>query len=530
MSRSSSPPPSPSSSPSSASAPPAERSGLSSGEPGTRFVGVDFGTTNSVVAVADPEGGVPARVARHGAARDDASFRSLLCLWPDDDGPPGAIRAAAGPEAIEAFRTYGAESRLIQSVKSFVASPGFESTVMFGQRYTIVDLVTLLLRGLSRSAEQTLGPLGPVAWCGRPVRFVGQHADEALALERLGQAYARVGFESVTFIPEPQAAAHHYARAVRGTQVCLVADFGGGTSDFTLLRVTGAAHRGEASGGVGGDHGADRNAGEGVAEGAAGVAAGGADNVAGGAAPVIDVIAQSGVGIAGDAFDQRIVEHVVSPRLGLGSTYRGMSGQALAVPGHYYESLSAWHRLSMMRTRQTLKELQDIRVTAADPQAIERFMYLLDNELGFELHAAVTEAKAHLSRAESTTLRFRAGPIDIEAALARADFEDWIAPELGALASCVDAMLAGAEVLPERVDRVFLTGGSSLIPAVRGLFAARFGAQRLSTGDEFFSIAAGLALAAREARGGAAARRTVTSEAAAAGEAAGRRATGGQAA
>ncbi|MFT4102290.1 MAG: Hsp70 family protein [Burkholderiaceae bacterium] len=378
--------------------------------------------------------------------------------------PAGTIRAAAGPDAIEAFRTHGADSRLIQSVKSFVASPGFESTVMFGQRYTIVDLITLLLRGLRRGAELSVGPLGTVAWCGRPVRFVGQQADEALALRRLEQAYARVGFASVSFVPEPQAAAHHYARSVRGTQVCLVADFGGGTSDFTLLRVSGAA-------------------------------GGGAD---GRATPAIDVIAQAGVGIAGDAFDQRIVEHVVSPLLGMGSTYRGMSGQALAVPGHYYESLSAWHRLSMMRTRQTLKELQDIRVTAADPRAIERFMYLLDNELGFELHAAVTEAKARLSRAESATLRLRAGPIDIEAALARADFERWIAPELRTLAGCVDAMLADADVPPGRVDRVFLTGGSSLIPAVRELFASRFGAQRLSGGDEFFSIAAGLALAARE--------------------------------
>ncbi|MFT3800404.1 MAG: Hsp70 family protein [Burkholderiaceae bacterium] len=438
-----------------------------------RFVGIDFGTTNSVVAVADPDRAEPARVARYGAARDDASFRSLLCLWPDDDGPPGTIRAAAGPDAIEAFRTHGADSRLIQSVKSFVASPGFESTVMFGQRYTIVDLITLLLRGLRRGAELSVGPLGPAAWCGRPVRFVGQQADEALALRRLEQAYARVGFASVTFIPEPQAAAHHYARSVRGTQVCLVADFGGGTSDFTLLRVTGAG-------------GADADADA-------------------GATPAIDVIAQAGVGIAGDAFDQRIVEHVVSPLLGLGSTYRGMSGQALAVPGHYYESLSAWHRLSMMRTRQTLKELQDIRVTAADPQAIERFMYLLDNELGFELHAAVTEAKAQLSRAESATLRLRAGPIDIEAALARADFERWIAPELRTLAGCVDAMLADADLPPGRVDRVFLTGGSSLIPAVRDLFATRFGAQRLSSGDEFFSIAAGLALAARESGSAAAA-------------------------
>ena len=459
--------------------------------PPTRCIGVDFGTSNSVVAIAEPTSREPARVAGHGPGRDEASFRSLLCLWPDEDGPPGTVRVAAGPDAIEAFRTYGAESRLIQSVKSFIASASFESTVMLGQRYTIVDLVTLLLHGLRHSTERSLGALGRAAWCGRPVRFAGQHADEALALERLTQAYARIGFDSVTFIPEPQAAAHHYARTVHGTQMCLVADFGGGTSDFTLLRVTGPdavrhAPRATHAGAGGGD--AHDNEGEAGADGSAASSLG----------PQIDVMAQAGVGLAGDAFDQRIIEHAVSPRLGLGSTYRGMSGQALAVPGHYYQSLAAWHRLSMMRTRQTLRELQDIRLTAAAPLAIERFMYLLNNELGFELHAAVTEAKAQLSRTDTATLRFQAGPIDIETVLVRTDFEQWIAPELQTLGACVDAMLAEAEVSADRIDQVFLTGGSSLIPAVRELFASRFGARRLSSGDEFFSIAAGLALAARE--------------------------------
>lgn len=215
-------------------------------------------------------------------------------------------------------------------------------------------------------------------------------------------------------------------------------------------------------------------------------------------APIITVLGLNGVGIAGDAFDQRILQRVVCPALGLGSAYKGMSGQTLPVPAQYYEALAQWHRLSLMRTRQTLRELQDIRLTAEHPERIERFMYLLENELGFELYTAVTEAKARLSSADEAVFRFRAGPIDIEHRIRRTDFESWIAPELRRLGETVDALFEPQGGRPADVDQVFLTGGSSLIPAVRRLFSERFGEARLAGGDEFLSIASGLALAGSE--------------------------------
>ena len=444
----------------------------------TRHVGIDFGTTNSVLAVApDDAGARPVRVALHGTRRDDSSYRSLLCFWLDEDESPGTIRAACGPAAIEAFRLHGPESRLIQSIKSFVASASFEKTAIFGRSYTIVDLISLLLRGLRRSAEADLGPLGHSATCGRPVHFAGQNADETLALERLRQAYRHTGFDHVTFVAEPQAAAHHYARTLSTPQTCLVADFGGGTSDFTLLRIEPAS--------------------SGAGVGASAVTEPQGDTSAG---PRIIVLGLGGIGIAGDAFDQRIVQRVVCPALGLGSTYKGMSGQALQVPVQYYEALAQWHRLSLMRTRQTLRELHDIRLTADGPELIERFMYLLENELGFELYTAVTDVMTRLSTDDEAEFSFRAGPIDIRTCIRRSDFEVWIAPELERLGQAVDALLESQGRQPGEVDRVFLTGGSSLIPAVRQLFGKRFGAARLSGGDEFLSIASGLVLVGQAPR------------------------------
>jgi hypothetical chaperone protein len=119
-------------------------------------------------------------------------------------------------------------------------------------------------------------------------------------------------------------------------------------------------------------------------------------------------------------------------------------------------------------------------------------------DLGFPLHRSVERAKLALSREDGARLRFAHDPVKIDAPLARADFERWIAPELEAIAGCVDGLLADAGVAPTEVDRVFLTGGSSLVPAVRELFASRFGADRVRSGDELVSVASGLALRARE--------------------------------
>ena len=211
------------------------------------------------------------------------------------------------------------------------------------------------------------------------------------------------------------------------------------------------------------------------------------------------IIAVSGVGLAGDAFDARIVEHCIAPRLGKGTFYRSEGRKRLPTPSWIYEGLKRWHQLSFLNTFKTRKMLEDIGPTSDAPDDIAALLHLIEENRGFDMYRAVEAAKVQLSVHEHTKLSFRSGLINIESDVARADFNQWIAPELEEIAQCVDQLLDEAQLAPAKIDRVFLTGGSSFVPAVRALFHARFAPETISSGAELESIAAGLALIGGEA-------------------------------
>ncbi|PWC30788.1 Hsp70 family protein [Teichococcus aestuarii] len=419
------------------------------------IIGIDFGTTNSVIALRDGEGRV-ATVRYQVGGKVLDTFRSLLCFWAEETGPSrGKLQHAAGPHAIEAYLDDPLGSRLIMSMKSYLASRSFTETRIFGRSYGLEELISLFLRALAGHAMggAALGAARVVA--GRPVRFVGEQADDALAERRLRSAFAGAGWESLDFALEPEAAGHRFAAGLDGAAHVLVGDFGGGTSDFSLLRYEpGAARR-------------------------------------------VTALGHSGVGIAGDAFDYRIIDNVVSPRLGKGGSYRVM-GTALPVPPSFYTSFARWHRLSLMRAPRTLREIGEVARAADHPEQLHHLIRLVEDEAGYALYQAVSGVKAALSGAEAAVLRFRHGGFALEETVRRADFEAWIAPELAQFGGAVDQALAEAGLPAGAVDRVFLTGGSSLVPAVRRLFEARFGAERVAHGGEFVSVAEGLALIGAE--------------------------------
>ncbi len=428
----------------------------------SRAFGIDFGTTNSAIALAEGDG--PARLASfaRGGGKTTRTFRSVVYFERASRGK--APRELAGPRAIARYLAMDEPGRLVQSLKSFLAARDFAATRIFEREYRLEALIAVLLRELLAEAERALGRVRAPVVVGRPVRFVSARApeDEELALARLRAAFATAGLPEIEFEYEPVAAAYHYERELERDELILIGDFGGGTSDFSLLRVGPAARRARASD------------------------------------PKRGVLGNAGVPVAGDVFDGRIVNAAVAPELGLGSEFRSIFGTVLPVPRWIYGHLERWHHLSFLRTPRTLQLLFDLQRDALEPARLEALLHVVRADLGFPLHRAVERAKLGLSREAEARLRFQHEPVKIEAALARADFERWIAPELEAIASCVDALLAGSGVAPAEVDRVFLTGGSSLVPAVRGLFTQRFGAERVRSGDELVSVASGLALRARE--------------------------------
>ncbi|MBP0464281.1 Hsp70 family protein [Roseomonas sp. PWR1] len=409
-------------------------------------IGIDFGTTNSVVAMLRPDGGC--ETLRHPTGE---VFRSVLCFG---TGAGGRTVHAAGPAGIEAYLEDPLGSRLIMSLKSYLAQRSFTETRIFGRAWRLEDLVALFLRELL--APFRAGLDGARIVVGRPVRFVGDADGADLGERRLLAAFAAAGMPDVALALEPAGAGHRFAAGLDRATTVLVADFGGGTSDFSVLRF---------------DPGPPRR---------------------------VTPLGHAGVGIAGDAFDYRIIDHVVSPALGKGSSYAVM-GNPLPVPPGWFTSFARWHHLSLMRAPRTLRDIAEVARTAEHPERLRRLIRLIEDEAGYELYRAVSAAKNALSRDAATTLRFAHGDLLLEAAIDRAEFESWIARDLARIAGALDAALADAGLAAARVDRVFLTGGTSLVPAVRRLFEERFGPDRVAGGGEFVSVAEGLALIAGEA-------------------------------
>ncbi len=416
----------------------------------TPSIGIDFGTTNTVIAVNDGEGA--SRVIRFPTpdGRSAAAFRSVLSFRERAPGErTGEIEA--GPWAIEAFLDDPQDTRLIQSFKSFAASAAFAGTSIFGKRFQFEDLLHTYLRRLLIRGVGALPHRPARTVVGRPVVFAGADPDEALALARYRAAFSRLDLPAVSFAYEPIGAAVYFARRVQGSAVVLVADFGGGTSDFSIMRFHTVGGRIQA-----------------------------------------EPLSRSGVGVAGDAFDYRIIDHVISPRLGKGTDYRS-GDKRLPVPARYYSAFARWNQLALMKWSRDMREIREIARTADDQEGFARLIELLEDDYGYRLYRAVSGVKEALSAAPGAVLDFQAGAIRIQAEVSRADFEGWIAGELRSIERALDEALAKAGIVAGQVDKVFLTGGSSFVPAVRAIFEDRFARDAIETGGEFESIASGLA-------------------------------------
>jgi hypothetical chaperone protein len=173
-------------------------------------------------------------------------------------------------------------------------------------------------------------------------------------------------------------------------------------------------------------------------------------------------------------------------------------GKILTVPNWVYIKLERWHHLSLLKARDVLEMLRGVKAQSLEPEKIGALIHFIKEDLGFHLHRAVQKVKSDLSNATTATFQFSDGFVDLVVPVERVSFEDWISEELEEISGCIDSLLLSSGVVPKDVDMVFLTGGSSFVPAVRRIFETRFGAERIRGGNEFTSVARGLALKALE--------------------------------
>jgi hypothetical chaperone protein len=422
------------------------------------FAAIDFGTSNSAVALPCSGGGV-----------------RLVALEPGFPTMPTAVfyRADTPPHQLEAERLYGraalaayvegADGRLMRSMKSLLGASLLDQSTDIGGgravRYR--DVVTGYLRRLRQVAEaEAAAPIDRVV-LGRPVFFVDDDADrDASAQAALEAAARQVGFAEVHFQYEPIAAALDHESRIGREELVLVADIGGGTSDFSLVRV-GPSRRGRA----------ERRD---------------------------DILANHGVHLAGTDFDRHVELASILPLLGYRSLRPARAGEvAREVPHAVYFDLATWHLINTVYAPARLAELRTMRNWYGDPRHHARLMTTVTERLGHALAAAAEQAKIEVAEGGQARIDLSALEAGLAATLHEAGAAEAIEADLARIVDAATEAARRAGVAPDAVDVVYFTGGSTgLAPLVRRI-AARFPGAQSVRGDRHASVAQGLGLHAR---------------------------------
>jgi hypothetical chaperone protein len=408
--------------------------------------GIDFGTTNSALSVY-VDGKVEVVPVDESAA---LLMRSVLYF--DEDQ---AIHV--GHEAISHYVEDGATGRFMQSIKTFLPNSSFISTEIFGKRYGIEDLVALVLAKLKARGEAHVGCAVDRVVLGRPVVFSQDAAKDALAEQRLEKAARKAGFKQIWFQYEPVAAALTFEETLPAGEekIVFIGDFGGGTSDFSVIRVRGGAFARS-----------DRRS---------------------------DVLSLGGVYIAGDKFDSQIMWDKVARYFGRYARYRTMGkDEWITVPKSIVNTLCQWHRIPLLRARKTREHIRVIKATTDDRPAIQNLENIINENYGFFLFQAIEKAKCELSDQQQATIRFTEHELSITEEIGRSEFESINRENFQAIAGCIDDVMKGSGLTADEIDTVFLTGGTSRIPLVQQLFKERFGAEKLENSNAFTSVVHGL--------------------------------------
>ncbi|OWV89759.1 molecular chaperone Hsp70 [Rhizobium sp. N122] len=413
-------------------------------------LGLDFGTTNTVLAMAD--GGATRSMAFTSTAGTADSMRTALSFMKDAQLGASALKVEAGHAAIRQFIDNPGECRFLQSIKTFAASALFQGTLIFAKRHNFEDLMEVFVRRLRNYAGDNWPSDVSRIVTGRPVHFAGASPDPDLATERYNEALSRFGFPEIHYVYEPVAAAFYFAQNLKQDATVLVADFGGGTTDYSLIRFEIVAGKLTAT-----------------------------------------PIGHSGVGVAGDHFDYRMIDNIVAPQIGKGSHFKSFD-KILEVPSNYYSSFGRWNQLSIFKTTREFEDLKKLVRTSLEPEKLEIFIDLIDHDEGYPLYQAVSATKMALSAAEEAPFDFAPLGSGGHRSIKRRDFEGWISEDLARIEGALDDVLDKTETKASEIDKVFLTGGTSFVPAVRRIFTERFDRDRIESGGELLSIAHGLAL------------------------------------
>ncbi len=422
---------------------------MKTGDSEAMAYGFDFGTSNSSIAVLRP-GKIPELVPCGGNG-----VEASVLFFPG----PTSKEFHVGKKALDQYLAAGRRGRFMQSLKSLLPHKSFTGTNLYGDWFDVEHIIALMLRRLKEEADQAVGRLVNRVVLGRPVVFSEDKEEDNLAQRRLAEAAQLAGFDRVEFQYEPIAAAYSYERRLTREELVLVADLGAGTCDFTIVRLQPAESSAR-----------ERSR---------------------------DILGNAGVHVGGNDFDAAIMWHKLVPYFGYGAKYDAW-GKWLDLPHSVFRNLCRWEWMAFLREGRVREDLDLFLRRSDSPERIARLIALVDNDLGFGLFKAIEKAKIGLTEQEVTSLDFHESKLDVHELITRNQFAEWIAEDIAAVENCVLGLLPKSGVEAVQIDSIFLTGGSSKVPAIRNVFYKTFGAKKIREGETFTSVALGLALLSEE--------------------------------
>lgn len=411
---------------------------------------IDFGTSNSLLCGVTPHA-VDLPLALDPSATDPSVLRSILFFSESREWYFGA-------DALQRYVAEGMRGRFLRSLKRFLPMPSFEETRIGSKAVSLEELIGVFLREMRRRANTHYGVDVRRALLGRPARFSDDDDNDELAEQRLEAAARFAGFESVHFCPEPVAAAYDFRSRLREPKVVLVADFGGGTSDFTVARLMPDQSQPE-------------------------------------------VLAIGGVSLAGDALDGAIMRHKVSRHFGSQVKYRVPFGSnVLSMPRPLMDALCSPAETCLLAHRDVIAFLRDVKsgsLGADDKRHIDQLLCLVEDSLGFQIFESIEHAKRELSDREQARLLFDYPGISIDDPLIRSEFRAFSAPQVEAILASLDRTLEASGLDATGIDLVCCTGGTARVAAISEGILRRFGSDKLVRLRSLHSVIQGLGQHAR---------------------------------
>ena len=403
--------------------------------------GLDFGTSNSAIGIARGD------VVALAPLEDDKTLIPSAVFFDHE-----AHRVLFGSAAISAY-VGQTEGRLMRALKTILGSPLIDEKTSLGSRMVpLTEVVGIFVRHLKHKAEAFAGQEITAVVHGRPVYFVDGDEQADVRAEAVLETIARqAGFREIVFVPEPIAAAWHYEQTVQAEELVLIADIGGGTSDFSVVRI-GPQRRGRL----------DRSE---------------------------DILATAGVRVGGTDFDSALNLAAVMPLLGLGTR---LVEKDLPMPNALYHELATWATINFAYTYKNEREVGALVLEACEPDKVGRLLAVLGKRLGHRAAFAVEDAKIALSADDDAAVSLDFIEKSLAATATRAGFERAIHTRTDRLYQTARDCIAAADLDGAAIDTIFLTGGSSRVPVVRAAIAEAAPGARLASESDLLSVVSGL--------------------------------------